>query len=401
MFGIPNRSRIGSGTRRQLASGNEESALQSIRVLPALIVGALLLGAPAAVVHGAATTFTVTKTADTNDGTCDADCSLREAITAANANAGTDTIAFAIPGGGPHTISPTSALPTITDPVIIDGYTQPGASANTNSVASGLGLNTVLKIELDGTNAGVGCCPPATGGLVIASGGSTVRGLAINRMDTNFAGIMLDTNGGNVIEGNYIGTDVTGTLAIGAGRVEVRGQHNFAGGTTEEERNIVAGGVSLSGGAVYNFVAGNYIGTDVTGTVALRNHVGISVRDAEHNAIHANLVSGSEAAGVQLSQGASFNWLRANRITRNSNIGIEVTDGGGEGNLIVGNSLIDNRQNGYDGGQNNHWDDGQQGNYWSDYEGVDADGDGTGDTPYPIPPNGEDQYPIMALPQPT
>ena len=69
----------------------------------------------------AATTFTVTKTADTNDGTCDADCSLREAITEANTLAGTDTIAFNIPGGGPHTIQPTSALPTISDPVVIDG----------------------------------------------------------------------------------------------------------------------------------------------------------------------------------------------------------------------------------------------------------------------------------------
>ena len=105
--------------------------MQLMRVLSALMVGGLVLGAPAAAVQGAATTFTVTKTADTADGTCDADCSLREAITAANANAGTDTIAFAIPGGGPHTISPTSALPTITDPVIIGGFTQPGSSPNT------------------------------------------------------------------------------------------------------------------------------------------------------------------------------------------------------------------------------------------------------------------------------
>ena len=68
--------------------------------------------------------------------------------------------------------------------------------------------------------------------------------------------------------------------------------------------------------------------------------------------------------------------------------------------LLVGNSLIDNGQNGYDGGENNHWDDGEQGNYWSDHDGVDADGDGTGDTAYPIPRNGEDQYPITTPPQP-
>ena len=46
-------------------------------------------------------------------------------------HAGLDTIAFAVPGVGPHTIQPLSALPTVTDMVVIDGYTQPGASPNT------------------------------------------------------------------------------------------------------------------------------------------------------------------------------------------------------------------------------------------------------------------------------
>ncbi len=160
------------------------------------------------------TTFTVNSANDVDDGTCDVThCSLREAIDAANANAGGDTIAFNIPGGGPHTIQPTSALPTITDPVIIDGYTQPGASPNTNG--PGLGLNTVLKIELDGTNAEAGAGPLGTGGLVVSAGGSTVRGIVINRFATNVSGIMLDTSDGNVIEGNFIGTDVTGTVALG------------------------------------------------------------------------------------------------------------------------------------------------------------------------------------------
>src|SRR5215469_2489310 len=85
-------------------------------------------------------TITVTGTGDTiaNDGVV----TLREAITAANTNAdpsgdttpgdpGLDTIAFHIPGAGVHTIHLTSNLPTITDPVVIDGYTQPGSAPNT------------------------------------------------------------------------------------------------------------------------------------------------------------------------------------------------------------------------------------------------------------------------------
>lgn len=110
-----------------------------------------------------AATITVNSTADTeaNDGVC----TLREAIKAANtdtasgasggeclAGSGTDTIEFNISGVGPHTISPTSALPDITAPVIIDGYSQPGANANTLAV----GNNAVLKIELSGAGGGTG-----------------------------------------------------------------------------------------------------------------------------------------------------------------------------------------------------------------------------------------------------
>ncbi len=66
----------------------------------------------------------VTTTDDSGPG------SLRQAILDANANPGTDTITFNIPGAGPHTIAPLTALPEITDPVIIDGTTQPGASCD-------------------------------------------------------------------------------------------------------------------------------------------------------------------------------------------------------------------------------------------------------------------------------
>src|SRR5512147_992156 len=57
-----------------------------------ILLSVLLSGAPASPAQAA--TFTVTKTADTDDGVCDADCSLREAIRAANAAAGADTISL-------------------------------------------------------------------------------------------------------------------------------------------------------------------------------------------------------------------------------------------------------------------------------------------------------------------
>ncbi len=97
-----------------------------IAAMVALLFGLLTTAGPAY----AATTFTVNSTADPGTDGCDAtECTLREAITAANANPGTDTIEFDIPGNGPHTISPTSVLPTITEAVTIDGYTQGKSTA--------------------------------------------------------------------------------------------------------------------------------------------------------------------------------------------------------------------------------------------------------------------------------
>ena len=83
----------------------------------------------------------VTTTADSGSG------SLRQAIVAANLHAGLDTIRFAIPGSGVHTIGVQSALPTIVDAVSIDGYTQPGASASSGT----------LLIELSGAGTAVEC----------------------------------------------------------------------------------------------------------------------------------------------------------------------------------------------------------------------------------------------------
>src|SRR5690242_15700472 len=126
------------------------------------LAAVLLLAAASA----AANTYTITSTADSGAG------SLRQAILDANANPGADTIAFNIVGSGVHTISPSTPLDPITDAVTIDGYTQPGSSANTNPV--GQPLDTVLRIEIDGTNA------PGNG-LLVKAQNVTIKGLAINR----------------------------------------------------------------------------------------------------------------------------------------------------------------------------------------------------------------------------
>src|SRR5262249_43101097 len=137
-----------------------------VRASRAVLAIGLLVLAPVA----SASTITVNSTADAVDGN-DGECTLREAMQAANDNTASgaaagkcaageaspavvDTVAFAIPGAGVHTIKPTSSLPPITEAVLIDGYTQPGnggPNAKMNTLA--VGDDAVLLIEISGESA--------------------------------------------------------------------------------------------------------------------------------------------------------------------------------------------------------------------------------------------------------
>ena len=279
--------------------------------------------------------FTVITADDMDDGTCDAThCSLREALNGANANPGTDMIEFNIPGVGPHTIQPLSALPWITDSAIIDGYTQSGASPNTNG--PGLGSNAVLKIELDGSNAGVGAS-----GLTIVGSGSTVKGLVINRF--NAFGIWLNGTGGSVVRGNIVGTDMSGSIDLGNGShgIFVNDESNVIGGTEFSARNVVSGnggaGIRIEGIlATGNRVFGNFIGTDLTGTLDVGN-TGVGVRvNASNTTIGGtdpgarNLISGNDVSGVVIRANSSGTGVFGNFI------GTDVTGMSALGNTFDG-----------------------------------------------------------------
>ncbi|MDQ5836007.1 MAG: CSLREA domain-containing protein, partial [Acidobacteriota bacterium] len=310
------------------------------------------------------TIFTVNSTGDgadnspgdgfCNDGT--GNCTLRAAIMESNAFAGTDSIAFSIAGAGVHTISPASALPAITDPVIIDGYTQPGSSQNTLTG----GDDAVIEIELDGTNAGA-----TASGLVITGGNTTVRGLAINRFGTGGTtsvtsggtGIELNSDG-NTVAGCFIGTNAAGASALpnindGVG---VTGNGNTVGGSTAAARNVLSGndreGLLLLSTSSANDVFGNYIGTNLNGSAALANGAGVVIfglsntnRVGGTNAGEGNLISGNLDSGVLLVNTTHDNLVRGNLIGTNlagsvalpnQNDGVQIFDTAS--NNIVGGS---------------------------------------------------------------
>lgn len=214
-----------------------------------------------------ATTFFVTNTDNNGPG------SLRQAINDSNSNPGTDTIAFNIPGAGVHTISPAAALPALSDPVVIDGYTQPGASPNTLAQ----GNNAVLLIELTGVNFGSNNVNAP--GLKILGQNCTVRGLVINRfVGTPAIDIGQPTTpiSGNRIEGNFLGTDPSGSIQRSNDEgVRVGFATNTTiGGTTPAARNVISAnyiGVNLTTGSSTTSVQGNFIGTNAAGTAALGN----------------------------------------------------------------------------------------------------------------------------------
>jgi CSLREA domain-containing protein len=319
---------------------------------------------------GQATTYTVNATLDVDDGTCDVThCSLREALNAANGNAGTDTVAFNVPGQPPYEIFLASELPEVTDPAVIDGSTQPGFD-----------LDAI--VVLDGTNAGTGA-----DGLHISAGNSTVRYLVIGLFDGD--GIVLDTNGGNQIAGSVIGAEFRflDCASNGGSGVVISSSNNIIGGSASQERTVVgcnnSHGIEITGGDG-NSILSSFVGTDQSGTEPLGNAAdGIRVSNAPNTVIggpgltQGNLITLNGVVGVRLSgSGTADNTVTGNRITENSGKGIVLTATVGAGNTITSNSIWANGGLGID--LNN--------------DGITANDDGDTDSG----PNDLQNYPVIA-----
>jgi uncharacterized repeat protein (TIGR01451 family) len=238
-------------------------------------------------------------------------CSLRAAIQNSNASDPTELINFNIPGDGPHTISPTTDLPTITDITEIAGDTEPGTilpSANPG----------VPMIYLDGTTRGAG-----GNGLTLAASGTDVRSVGI--VDWNGYGLLLQsTNHG--VTASYIGTNpADDDLGNGTG-IRIEGSSATIGGQEAHERNVISGnggtGVEVLSGS--NTISGNLIGTD---------NEGGSTDDMSENPLPYDLGNGGHGVNIGTGNG---NTISNNVISNNEGYGVRVLTDNNEinGNLV-------------------------------------------------------------------
>ena len=293
------------------------------------------LGASGSVSATFISSLTVTTASDVVDGNtssinalltsrgADGKISLREAIIAANNTSGTHEIDFDIAGSGVQTISVASALPQISNSVIIDATTEPGYAG-------------APIVELNGQGAPFGAI-----GLAIAASNTAIRGLAVYGFSGNGIDVLPVGANNITIQGNYVGIDAAGTAIYnGTGIVLANSSNDLVGGSTSALRNVVSGNFSagihvFGSGSSNDIITGNYIGTNPAGTAAIANGTfGIYVDGASGNTIGlasaggGNLISGNGSNGIEIGgTSPSGNVIQGNIIGLNASGAGSITNG--------------------------------------------------------------------------
>ncbi|MEP6946149.1 MAG: NosD domain-containing protein, partial [Acidobacteriota bacterium] len=261
---------------------------------------------------------------------------------------------------------------------VVGNYIGPNA-AGTAALAGGLG-GRQFGVDIQSNANTIGSISPGSRNLI--------SGNAVGVILTGTAPV---TASSNVVQGNYIGTDVTGAAAVGNSSGGVRLRHgatnNLIGGTSVAARNIISGntaghGISIEDPEAFaNLIQGNFIGTDVTGNIALGNSplgveiangaanntigggalgagnvisssadIGIGIYQTSNCLIQHNLIGtnaggtgtlGNGGAGVFINgfgaPGSSGTVIQNNLISANNGNGISI--GGSDHNLIQGNLI--------------------------------------------------------------
>ncbi len=241
-----------------------------------------------------------------------------------------------------------------------NGWSGVGISGSTtkgNTISGNyIGTDANGTVELVNTHNGVLISSGAYNNTI---GGSTPSGRnVISGNGWSGVGIYGSTTKGNIVSGNYIGTDINGTVELSNTHdgviISSGAYNNTIGGSTPGEWNVISSngsnGVNISGSAADNKISGNYIGTDASGTLGLGNtSAGVSITDRAQN----NVVGGSTPG-------------ERNIISGNGSYGVDINGSGTAGNIISGNYIgidargtvgLGNTQDGvkiYTGAQNNN-----------------------------------------------
>jgi gliding motility-associated-like protein len=343
--------------------------------------------------------YVVVNTNDSGTG------SLRDAITQANLSAGTGyVITFNIPGTAPFVITTATALPFLVKKITIDGTSQPGyVSAPVVQVDGSTAFaGFVFSAGSDGSwIKGLSITKFSTGILVGGSSNNKITGCYIGLKPdgvtgaANTTGIGLSTGAGtliggnttgagNVISGNSIGIDIKSTSGTATIQGNIVGL-NAAGtaalkntapnltsastaalliGTDGDGINDVAERNVFSGWATYNMtligqnavVAGNFFGTDITGTVGLTGQIGIYLATASSNntiggntAAEGNLIVGASICGIGLDGNNTtiqYNTVGKSGMTNATGIMVRPSSGTPTNNTILLNTVSYNTTKG-------------------------------------------------------
>ena len=281
-------------------------------------------------------TFIVTNTNDSGAG------SLRQAIL--NSNANNPNAGSCAPCNGPinnHNIiniqvagilSPITDLPTITEPVLIDGYTfAPGASPNTNPI--NMPNNAIIVFQINGPGPVFNNTAPLNGlRLGTGSNGSTIQGIAFTNWAamhstgfsfTNGFGIRIDSNNNSIL-GCFLGMDLLNASAPNFNALRILGSNNIIGDGTPFGRNLLSGQFANNGviqdTGTSTIIQGNTIGLNRAGNASLMRdaHIGIFPSRTTGTKIIGNVIAGHSGVNIQL--------RGSNNITiQNNFIGTDVT----------------------------------------------------------------------------
>lgn len=372
-------------------------------------------GAYESLIGSTATTLVVTNTLNSGPG------SLRQAIIDANGSPNVNRIEFAIGSScGPRVITLATALPDITGPVVIDGYTQPGASRNTQAVGS----NAVRCIILDGSNANG--APSTIAAIVVDTGSDapvTIDGLAFGGFSL-YAVNFIDGEGHSVRGSQFGGTvgnvtltpNINGLLIndVTAAEVGIPPRRNLDPVEVYRARNVFADsvdrGIVVAAAATATVIGDNYVGlgpngsnigtgnrdgievlglsTEIIGTTVSNNdRYGIRIRGASATGteVRASLIGlpivcvldcsgyGNGEDGVRIENGAARNRVFGNTIAYNGDDGIVITNS--IHNTLYENAIYENGEQPIDLGDN----------------GTSANGNNSGPTPPGAGNNGQNR----------